>query len=63
MSAMAKLLGVWLEKPGEYIINEGGRNPPTPPSDVRDAVRIFVLSSLLFIFILAMPIALVRVVV
>ncbi|WP_075056846.1 cobalamin biosynthesis protein [Thermogymnomonas acidicola] len=31
MSAMAKLLGVWLEKPGEYIINEGGRNPPTPP--------------------------------
>ncbi len=50
ISAFAGALGVRLEKPGHYVVNEDAR-PPTP-SDIVRGVRLISVVSLVYIFIL-----------
>ncbi len=50
MSAIAGSLGVWLEKPGHYILNPEGREPNA--EDVGRAVKVVVIASLLFVLTL-----------
>ena len=54
MAAAAGALGVWLEKPGFYVINPGG-SPPTPRS-IAEASRLVVLAAMLYT-LLAAPLA------
>lgn len=54
MGAMSNCLAVRLEKPGEYVINDGFVRPGV--SDVRKALRLFTISSLISIFILSIPV-------
>ncbi|MEM0139704.1 MAG: cobalamin biosynthesis protein [Ferroplasma sp.] len=54
MGSMAIILDVRLEKPGEYIINPGGSAPVL--EDIRKAIKIYYLSSLLFIIIFVLPV-------
>lgn len=54
MGAMSNCLGVRLEKPGEYVINDTFPHPGV--NDVRKALRLFTISSLISLFIFSIPV-------
>jgi adenosylcobinamide-phosphate synthase len=61
MSAMAGALNVQLEKPGFYILGEGGA--ALSPSHVARALRIMKLTTLLFVVIVSPILILFKVVI
>ncbi len=56
MGAIARVLNVRLEKPGEYIINETGKNPDI--NDIKKALKIYYISSF-FVFLITVLIILI----
>ncbi len=56
MGAMSNCLAVRLEKPGEYVINDGFASPGV--GDIRKALRLFTISSMISIFIFSIPVML-----
>ena len=54
MGAMAEILGIKLEKSGEYIINSEANYPDV--RNIKDALKIYYASSLLSIFIFVIPV-------
>ena len=57
IGAMAKVLGIRLEKSGEYIINPDAKSPGV--NDIKKAMRIYYLSSVLTLLIFVIPVMLV----
>jgi adenosylcobinamide-phosphate synthase len=57
IGAMANVLGVRLEKPGEYIINSGARFPGV--KDIKQAMRMYYISSFLTMLIFVIPVMLI----
>jgi len=57
IGAMANVLGVRLEKPGEYIINSGARSPGV--GDIKKAMHMYYISSFLTLLIFVIPVMLI----
>jgi adenosylcobinamide-phosphate synthase len=54
MGSMSQILGVKLEKRGEYILNTDGKDPEI--NDIKSALHIYYLSSIISIFIFVIPV-------
>lgn len=57
MSSMAGALGIWLEKPGFYILGAG--NGPPRPQHIPSALTVMGLTTCLFVVFVAVPINLI----
>ena len=53
MSTMAGALGIWLEKPGCYIL--GARNSPPRPQHIPSALGVMRVTTCLFVALVAVP--------
>ncbi|WP_337859806.1 cobalamin biosynthesis protein [Ferroplasma sp.] len=57
IGAISKILGIRLEKPGEYIVNPEGKEPGI--KEIKRALHIYYLSSIISIFIFVIPVMLI----